>query len=115
MILHAFKKKSKQGIVTPKQDIELINSKEKPTLCTELTSHWKARTEEQNLYPSSPVSAIFAYRTEANSFETFARWFALEEFRRGIEIIRQTPTNPGIRSLTVCALDQGLLLEPASN
>jgi hypothetical protein len=49
------------------------NSKEKPTLCTELTPHWKARTEEQNLYSSPPVSAIFAYRTEANSFETFAR------------------------------------------
>jgi phage-related protein len=27
MILHAFQKKSKQGIVTPKQDIELIETR----------------------------------------------------------------------------------------
>ncbi len=75
----------------------------------ELTPYWETKTEENNLYHSPPASAIFAYRTEANSFETFARWFLLEEFRRDIEIISKKPNNSGIRTLTVCALDQGLI------
>jgi hypothetical protein len=53
----------------------------------ELTPYWETKTEENNLYHSHPASAIFAYRTEANSFETFAKWFPLEEFRRDVEII----------------------------
>lgn len=81
----------------------------------ELTPYWEAKTEEKKLYHSPPISVIFAYRTEANSFETFAKWFPLEEFRRDIKIIPQIQTNPGIRSLTVCALDQGLIKMESTN
>jgi hypothetical protein len=81
----------------------------------ELVPYWKAQTEEKKLYHYPPTSAIFAYRTEANSFETFAKWFLLEEFRKDVGISPQKSNNFEIRSLTVCALDQGLIKMESTN
>lgn len=39
VVLHAFQKKSKSGIATPKQDIELIRSRLK--LAEEIYKEWK--------------------------------------------------------------------------
>jgi len=41
VVLHAFKKKSKQGIETPKQDMELIRSRLK--LAEEMYKAWKSK------------------------------------------------------------------------
>lgn len=39
----------------------------------------------------------------------------MEEFRRHIEIMSQKPNNSGIRTLTVCSLDQGLIKVESTN
>lgn len=41
VVLHAFQKKSKKGIATPKQDMELIHSRLK--LAEEIYAEWKKR------------------------------------------------------------------------
>ena len=41
VVLHAFQKKSKKGIATPKQDVELIHSRLK--LAEEMYTEWKSR------------------------------------------------------------------------
>lgn len=46
IVLHAFQKKSKRGIDTPKQDIELIRSRLK--LAEEIYKEWKRKGDKSN-------------------------------------------------------------------
>lgn len=46
IVLHAFQKKSKRGIETPKQDIELIRSRLK--LAEEIYKEWKRKGDKNN-------------------------------------------------------------------
>lgn len=46
MVLHAFQKKSKRGIETPKQDMELICSRLK--LAEEIYKNWKNKGGKSN-------------------------------------------------------------------
>ena len=46
MVLHAFQKKSKRGIETPKQDMELIRSRLK--LAEEIYKEWKRKGDKNN-------------------------------------------------------------------
>lgn len=46
VVLHAFQKKSKRGIETPNQDMELIRSRLK--LAEEIYKEWKRKGDKQN-------------------------------------------------------------------
>jgi hypothetical protein len=77
-----------------------------------LTPYWKTMTREQNIQHYPPRCFIFSYRTDCESFETFARWFNWADlFGNRNEIIDPD----AIRTLTVVALDQGTIRMESTN
>jgi len=69
-----------------------------------LTNYWETRTREQKLLHEPPLCALFAYRTDTNCFETFARWFPAGFLHEGTR-----PMDSENRSFLVGALDQGII------
>lgn len=80
-----------------------------------LTPYWQTRTAKEQIHHSPPALYVFAYRTNCESFETFARWFNLEFLSRGINLSDAAPSYPEIRTLTVAALDQGIIEMGSTN
>jgi hypothetical protein len=80
-----------------------------------LTNHWKTRTEKENIHHDPPKGYIFTYRTSTQAFETFARWFSWEFLHEGTPLRDAAPKFPEIRTLTVAALDKGLIRMESSN
>jgi hypothetical protein len=80
-----------------------------------LTPYWQTRTAKEQIHQSPPALYIFAYRSDCESFETFARWFDWEFLSRGVNLADAAPTHPEIRALTVVALDQGFVRMESSN
>jgi hypothetical protein len=69
-----------------------------------LTNFWQTRTKEQNLLHYPPLTAVFAYRTDTDCFETFAKWFPRDFLHEATR-----PEYPEIRSFLACALNQGII------
>jgi hypothetical protein len=80
-----------------------------------LTPYWENRTQKEEIHHNPPSLYAFAYRTSCQSFETFARWFDLQFFLRGIELRDKAPKYPEIRVLRVCSLDQGVIHMESTN
>lgn len=80
-----------------------------------LTPYWQTRTEKEGIHHSPPGAYVFSYRTNCQSFETFAQWFEWDFLNRGVRLIDAAPVYPEIRTLTVSALDQGIIRMESTN
>jgi hypothetical protein len=80
-----------------------------------LTPYWQTRTEEDRIHHDPPRCFVFSYRTGCQSFETFARWFPWEFLQDGVELKDKAPDFPEIRTLTVAALDNGIIRMESTN
>ena len=80
-----------------------------------LTPYWQTQTVKEQIHHSPPALYVFAYRSDCKSFETFARWFDWEFLSRGVKLADAAPTFPEIRTLTVVALDQGVVRMESTN
>lgn len=80
-----------------------------------LTPYWETRTREQEIHHDPPALYAFAYRTDCQSFETFARWIDWQYLHRGVKLRDKAPTYPEIRIVRVCALDQGVIHMESTN
>jgi len=69
-----------------------------------LTPYWMTRTVEQKLLHHPPLCGVFAYRSDARAFETFAKWFAWDLVNSGT-----TLEHSEIRNYLIGALDQGMI------
>jgi len=69
-----------------------------------LTNYWETRTVENKLLHYPPICGLFAYRSDAIAFETFARWFPNQLVYEGMR-----PRDGEPRSYIVGALDQGIV------
>ncbi len=69
-----------------------------------LTNYWQTRTVAEKLLHYPPICSVFAYRTDAVAFETFARWFPQQLVYEGTR-----PLDNETRSYIVSALDQGVM------
>ena len=75
-----------------------------------LTPYWQTRSHTEKIIAEPPFGMIFGYRSEASNFETFSKWFPLSSVHQGFEL-----NLPEIRTLTVAALDKGLIKMESSN
>ena len=80
-----------------------------------LTPYWETRTKEQEIHHSPPALYAFAYRTNCQSFETFARWIDWQYLHQGVKLRDHAPIYPEIRVIRVCALDQGVIHMESTN
>ncbi len=80
-----------------------------------LTPYWETKTREKQIHQSPPALYAFAYRTDCQSFETFARWFDWQYLFRGVELRDAAPKYPEIRVIRACALDQGVIHMESTN
>lgn len=80
-----------------------------------LTPYWENRTKAQGIHHSPPALYAFAYRTNCQSFETFARWIDWQYLHQGVKLRDQAPVYPEIRVIRVCALDQGVIHMESTN
>jgi hypothetical protein len=80
-----------------------------------LTPYWQTQTKEKQIHHNPPFSAIFAYRTDTDIFETFAKWFPRDFLFRGVNLHDKAPKYPEIRTLTVGALDHGIIKMESTN
>ena len=80
-----------------------------------LTPYWETRTREQEIHHDPPALYAFAYRTDCQSFETFARWIDWQYIFRGVKLNDKAPKYPEIRVIRVCALDQGVIHMESTN
>jgi hypothetical protein len=80
-----------------------------------LTPYWETRTRQEEIHHSPPALYAFAYRTECQSFETFARWIDWQYLHSGVELLDKAPRYPEIRLIRVCSLDQGVIHMESSN
>lgn len=80
-----------------------------------LTPYWQTRTNEQKLHHDPPCCFVFSYRTDCQSFETFAKWFPWSFLHEGTKLREHAPVYPEIRTLTIAALDQGLITMASTN
>lgn len=80
-----------------------------------LTPYWETRTRVEEIHHDPPSLYAFAYRTDCQSFETFARWFNWQFLFRGVKLRDKAPKYPEIRVLRVCSLDQGVIHMESTN
>ncbi len=80
-----------------------------------LTPYWQTQTEKRQLHHYPPHCFVFSYRTDCGSFETFSRWFPWSFLHEGTALKDKSPTYPEIRTLTVSALDQGMITMESTN
>ena len=82
-----------------------------------LTPYWTNRSKKEGIQAAPPFGMVFGYRSEAKAFETFSSWFPLSSVFLG-RPLRQSGTElnyPEIRTLTICALDKGIIMMESSN
>ncbi len=80
-----------------------------------LTPYWETKIREEQIHHSPPALYVFAYRTDCQSFETFARWFDWQYLFRGVELSDAASKFPEIRIIRACALDQGVIHMESTN
>ncbi|MGC3664122.1 hypothetical protein, partial [Pseudomonas aeruginosa] len=80
-----------------------------------LTPYSETKTREEQIHHYPPALYAFAYRTDCQSFETFARWFDWLYLFRGVKLRDAAPKYPENRVIRPCALDQGVIHMPSSN
>lgn len=80
-----------------------------------LTLYWETKTREEGIHHSPPALYAFAYRTDCQSFETFARWFDWQSLFRGVKLRDAAPKYPEIRVIRACSLDQGVIHMESTN
>lgn len=80
-----------------------------------LTPYWETKTREKLIHHNPPALYIFAYRTNCESFETFARWIDWQYLFRGVGLKDKAPKYPEIRIIRTCALDQGVINMESTN
>lgn len=80
-----------------------------------LTPYWETRTKQEEIHHSPPALYSFAYRTDCQSFETYARWFDWQYLHRGVKLRTKAPKYPEIRVIRSCALDQGVIHMESTN
>jgi len=80
-----------------------------------LTPYWETRTKQEEIHHSPPALYSFAYRTDCQSFETYARWFDWQFLHRGVKLRAKAPRYPEIRVIRACALDQGVIHMESTN
>lgn len=80
-----------------------------------LTPYWENKTRNEEIHHDPPSLYAFAYRTDCQSFETFARWFDRQFLFRGVKLHDKAPKYPEIRVLRVCSLDQGVIYMESTN
>jgi hypothetical protein len=80
-----------------------------------LSPYWETRTREEDIHHYPPALYAFAFRTDCQSFETFAAWIDWQYLHRGVQLRDQAPTYPEIRVIRVCALDQGVVFMESTN
>ena len=82
-----------------------------------LTPDWQNRPSSKSIQAQPPFEVVFAFRSEPKSFETFSGWFPLSSVFRGTPLHHPNTDlkYPEIRTLTVCALDKGLIMMESSN
>jgi hypothetical protein len=80
-----------------------------------LTPYWETKTHEEAIHHDPPALYAFAYRTDCQTFETFARWIDRSYLHRGVKLRDKAPTYPEIRVIRVCALDQGVIHMESTN
>jgi len=90
--------------------LEVLESLKKLDYYPALTPYWETKTKEDGLLHLPPKFSVFAYRTDTNSYETFAKWFPYEC------LSRNTKDSVGDgRSMLVGALDQGIIRIDSGN
>ena len=93
-------------------NIKSVNSLEfRPAL----TPYWQTRTAKESIHHYPPTALVFAYRTNCETFETFSSWFPWSFLSEGVKLRDAAPRHPEIRTLTVCALDQGMIRMESTN
>ncbi len=80
-----------------------------------LTLYWETKTRAQEIHYNPPALYVFSYRTDCQSFETFARWFDWQFLFRGVTLRDAAPRYPEIRVIRVCSLDQGVIHMESTN
>jgi hypothetical protein len=80
-----------------------------------LTPYWETQTRKEEIHHDPPALYAFAYRSECESFETFARWVDWQCLFEGVPLRDKAPTYPEIRIIRVCALDQGVIHMESTN
>jgi hypothetical protein len=80
-----------------------------------LTPYWETRTRAEDIHHYPPALYAFAFRTDCQSFETFAAWIDWQYLHRGVQLRDQAPTYPEIRVMRICALDQGVVFMESTN
>lgn len=80
-----------------------------------LSPYWETLTRERDIHHYPPALYAFAFRTDCQSFETFARWIDWQYLHRGVQLREKAPTHPEIRVIRVCALDQGVVFMESTN
>jgi hypothetical protein len=94
------------------ENLKSVNSLEfRPALAP----YWQTRTEKDGIHHAPPRCLIFAYRTDCEAFEPFARWFPWTFLNEGTLLRDKAPNYPEIRTLNVSALDQGLIHMESTN
>ncbi|HWX41642.1 MAG TPA: DUF6602 domain-containing protein [Blastocatellia bacterium] len=80
-----------------------------------LSNYWQTLTKERELHHYPPALYAFAFRTDCQSFETFAGWIDWQYLHRGAQLRDQAPKHPEIRLIRVCALDKGVIFMESTN
>jgi hypothetical protein len=80
-----------------------------------LTPYWENKTLKEDICHYPPALYAFAYRTDCQSFETFARWIDWQYLFRGVKLRDAAPKYPEIRVIRACALDQGVIHMESTN
>jgi hypothetical protein len=79
-----------------------------------MTPYWINRSERENIHADPPFGMIFGYRSDAKQFKTFDEWFPLQSCHRGLRC-NLGPRYNEIRTVTVAALDKGVLKMETTN
>ncbi len=79
-----------------------------------LTPNLERQIEEGKILADPPAGVVFAYRSSAIAFETFADWFPFEMVLDG-QRLYNTGRGPEIRTILVTCLDKGYISIGSTN
>lgn len=100
-----------------KNALDNLNSLAQLDFRPQLSPYWTNRTQADGIQAMPPFGMVFAYRSMPKTFETFSGWFPLSSVFRG-KALRHAESNqkyPEVRTLTVCALDKGMISMESNN
>jgi hypothetical protein len=115
IVYAAIEVKTSMGQTEAGRALENIRSINELDFRPALTNYWQTKTREEKIHHYPPACYVFAYRTDAASFETFARWFPWEALHTGIPLHDAAPVHPEIRTIRIAALDQGSIEMESTN